>query len=118
MRRRMARRRDIGAAAGHFAAVLHEQGSVGDRWQVLSSCSNCALLEWVGQRRTVHLAFKTAAGPVVPLRIDEDELSLRKRERARFGHQAADMVQMTVRDHHQVYALWRKSRPAQVRLKP
>src|SRR6478672_7477853 len=118
MRRRMSRRRNVVHTAGDFAALLHEPGSVGDRRQVLPSCPNRALLEWVGQRRTVHLAFKTATGPVVPLRIDEDELSLRKRERARFGHQAADMVQVSVRDHDQIYALWRESGPSQVRLKP
>src|SRR5271168_5195703 len=114
----MSRRSNIVHAAGDFAALLHEPGSVGDRRQVLSSCSNCALLERVGQRRTVDLAFKTAAGPVVPLRIDEDELSLWKRQHARFRHQAADMVQVTVRDHDQIYALWRDSGPAQVRLEP
>src|SRR5580704_1716050 len=118
MRRRMSRRRNVVHTAGDFAALLDEPGSAGDRRQVLSSCSNCALLEWVGQRRTVDLAFEAATCPVVPLCIHEDELSLRKRERARFGHQAADMVEMTVRDHDQVYALWRNSRPAQVRLKP
>src|SRR6267378_4011337 len=118
MRRRMSRRRDIVHAAGDFAALLHEPGSVGDRRQVISSCPNRALLERVGQRRTVDLAFKTAAGPVVPLRIDEDELSLRKRQRARFRHQAADMVQVTVRYHDQIYALWRDSGPPQVRLEP
>src|ERR1700722_15289528 len=118
MRRRMSRRRNVVHTAGDFAALLHEPGSVGDRRQVLSSCSNCAPLEWVGQRRTVDLAFETATGPVVPLRIDEDELSLRKRERACFGHQAADMVQVTVRDHDQIYALWRYSGPSQVRPKP
>src|SRR5580693_7519788 len=118
MRRRMSGRSNIVHAAGDFAALFHEPGPIGDLRQVLSSCSNCALLEWVGQRRTVDLAFETAAGPVVPLRIDEDELSLRKRERARFAHQAADMVQMTVRDHDQVYALWGNSRSDQVRLKP
>src|ERR1700733_14173583 len=109
MRRRMSRRSNIVHAAGDFAALFHEPGPFGDRRQVLSSCSNCALLEWVGQRRIVDLAFETAAGPVVPLRIDEDELSLWKRERARFAHQAADMVQMTVRDHDQIYTLWRDS---------
>src|SRR5258708_31068329 len=118
MGRRMSRRRYIVQAGCDFAALLDEPGSVGDRWQVLSSRGNRALLERVGHRRTVDLAFVTAAGPVVPLRIDEDELSLRKRQRARFGHQAADMVQMTVRDHDQVYALWRNSRSDQVRLKP
>src|ERR1700722_16807287 len=118
MRRRMSRRRNIVHAAGDFAALLHEPGSVGDRWQVLPSCPNRALLERVGQRRTVDLAFKTAAGPIIPPRIDKDELSLWKRQRARFRDQAADMVQVTVRDHHQIYALWRDSGPAQVRLKP
>ena len=118
MRRRMSRRGNIVHAAGDFAALLHEPGTVGDRRQVLSSRDNRALLERIGHRRTVDLAFKTAAGPVVPLRIDEDELSLRKRQRARFRHQAADMVQVTVRDHHQIYALRRDSGPAQVRLEP
>src|SRR5882672_1556426 len=118
MRRRMSRRRNIVHAAGDLAALLYEPGSVGDRWQVLSSCLNRGHLERVGHRRTVDLAFVAAAGPVVPLRIDKDELSVRKRQRARFRHQAADMVQMTVRYHHQIYALWRDSGPAQVRLKP
>src|SRR6266478_9269169 len=117
MGRRMSRRRNIVHAASDLAALLHEPGSVGDRWQVLSSCPNRALLERVGHRRTVDLAFVTAAGPVVPLRIDKDELSLRKRQRARFRHQAADMIQMTVRRHHQVYALRRDCDPAQVCLK-
>src|SRR5260370_35235576 len=116
MRRRMSRRSNIVDAAGDFAALLDEPGPVGDRRQVISSCSNCALLEWVGQRRTVDLAFETATCPVIPLRIDEDELSLWKRERARFRHQAADMVQVTVRDHHQIYALCRDSGPTQPRL--
>src|ERR1700726_2306967 len=116
--RRMPPRRDILHAACDFAALLHEPGSVGDRWQVLSSRGNRGLLERVGHRRTVDLAFVTAAGPVVPLRIDKDELSLRKRQRARFRHQAADMVQVTVRHHDQIYALWRDSGPAQVRLEP
>src|ERR1700720_1419137 len=97
MGRRMSRRRNIVHAACDLASLLHESGSVGEWWQVLPSRGNRALLERVGHRRTVGLAFVTAAGPVVPLRIDEDELSLRKRRRARFGHQAADMVQMTVR---------------------
>src|SRR5271169_105615 len=112
----MSRRSNIVHAAGDFAALLHEPGSVGDRRQVLSSCANRALLERDGQRRTVDLAFKTAAGPVVPLHIDKDELSLWKRQRARFRHQAADMVEVTVRDHDQIYALWRDSCPDQVRL--
>src|SRR5580704_7753134 len=81
-----------------------------------ASRGNRGLLERVGHRQTVDLAFVTAAGPVVPLRIDKDELSVRKRQRARFRHQAADMVQVTVRDHDQIYALWRDSGPAQVRL--
>src|SRR5271155_408692 len=109
MRRRMSRRSNVAHTAGDFAALLHDPGSVGDRRQVLPSCSNCALLEWVGQRRTLDIAFETAAGPVVPLGIDEYELSPRKRQRARLRHQAADMVQMTVRDHDQIYALWRDS---------
>src|SRR6266478_8480759 len=114
----MSRRRDIMHAACDFAALLHEPGSVGDRWQVLSSCPNRGLLERVGHRRTVDVAFVTAAGPVVPLRVDKDELCLRKRQRARFRHQAADMVQVTVRYHDQIYALWRDSGPPQVRLEP
>src|SRR6266403_2939145 len=118
MGRRMSRRRSIVHAACDFAALLHEPGSVGDRWQVLSSCPNRALLERVGHRRTVDLAFVTAAGTVVPLRIDKDELSLRKRQCARFRHQAADMVQVTMRHHDQIYPLWRDSGPAQVRLAP
>src|SRR6202023_982970 len=118
MGRRMSRRRNIVHAACDFAALLHEQGPVGERWQVLSSRGNRALLERVGHRRTVDLAFVTAAGPVVPLRIDKDELSLRKRQRARFRHHAADVVQVTVRYHDKIYALWRDSGPAQVRLEP
>src|SRR5712664_4271507 len=118
MRRRMSRRRNIVHAAGDLAALLHEPGSVGNRWQVFLSCPNRGLLERVGHRRTVDVAFVTAAGPVVPLRVDKDELSLRKRQRARFRHQAADMVQVTVRYHDQIYALWRDSGPAQVRLEP
>src|ERR1700730_4269151 len=118
MGRRMSRRCNILHAACDFAALLHEPGSVGDRWQVLSHCPNRGLLERIGHRRTVDLAFVTAAGPVVPLRVDKDELSLRKRQRARFRHQAADVVQMTVRYHDQIYALWRDSGPAQVRLEP
>src|SRR6266481_6441032 len=114
----MSRRRNILHAACDFAALLDEPGSVGDRWQVLSSRGNRGLLERVGHRRTVDFAFVTAASPVVPLRIDKDELSLRKRQRARFRHQAADVVQMTVRYHDKIYALWRDSGPAQVRLKP
>src|ERR1700694_1689059 len=115
---RMSRRRNIVHAACDFAALPHEPGSVGDRWQVLSRCPNRGLLERAGHRRTVYLAFVTAAGPVVPLRIDKDELSLRKRQRARFRHPAADVVQMFVRRHNQIYALWRDSGPAQVRLEP
>src|ERR1700694_3060145 len=118
MGRRMSRSRNIVHAACDFAALLHEPGSVSDRWQVLSSRRNRALLERVGQRRTFDLGFVTAAGPVVPLRIDKDELTLRKRQRARFRHQAADMVQVTVRRHDQIYALWRDSGPAQVRVEP
>src|SRR6202030_1217761 len=118
MGRRMSRRSNIVNAARDLAALPHEPGSGGERWPVLSSRGNRALLERVGHRRTVDLAFVTAAGPVVPLRIDEDELSVRKRQRARFGHQAADMVQMTVRDHDQIYAFRRDSGPTQVRLKP
>src|SRR5436190_21593371 len=112
----MSRRCNIVHAACDFAALLDEPGSVGDRWQVLSSCPNRGLLERVRHRRIVDLAFVTAAGPVVPLRVDKDELSLRKRQRARFRHQAADMV--TVRRHDQIYALGRDSGPAQVRLEP
>src|SRR3984893_18194078 len=118
MGRRMSRRRNIVRASCDFAALPHEPGSVSDRWQVLSRCPNRGLLERVGHRRTVDLAFVTAAGPVVPLRIDKDELSLRKRQRARFRHHAADVVQVTVRYHDKIYALWRDSGPAQVRLKP
>src|SRR5260370_31270174 len=114
----MSRGRNIVHAACDFAALLHEPGSVGDRWQVLSSCRNRGLLERVGHRRTVDLAFVTVAGPVVPLRVDKDELSLRKRQRARFCHQAADMVEVTVRRHDQIYALRRDSGPMQVRPEP
>src|SRR5467141_2380909 len=118
MERRMSRRRNIVHAGCDFAALLHEPGSVGHRWQVLSSCPNRGLLERVGHRRTVDLAFVTVAGPVVPLRIDKDELSLRKRQRARFCNQDADMVEGAVRSHDPIYALWRDSGPAQVRLEP
>src|ERR1700732_2313903 len=116
MGRRMSRRRNIVHAACDFAALLHEPGSVGDRWQVLSRRNNRTLLERVGHRRIVDLAFVTDAGPVVPLRIDKDELSLRKRQRARFRQQATDMVQVTVRRNDQIYALGRYCGPAQVRL--
>src|SRR5580698_6645680 len=115
MERRMSRRRHIMRTACNFTALLHKPGSIGDRRQVLCR-GNGALLERVGQRRTVDLAFITTAGPVVPLHIDKDELSVRKRQRARFRHQAADMVQVTVRDHDHIYALWRHSGPPQVRL--
>src|ERR1700693_463100 len=118
MGRRMSRRRNIVHASCDFAALIHEPGSVGDRWQVLPSRGNRALLERVGHRRTVDLAFVAGAGPVVPLRIDKDELSLRKRQRARRRPHPADMVQMTVRRHDQIYALWRDSGPPQVRLEP
>src|SRR6202023_2678567 len=107
MGRRMSRRRNIVPAGCDFPALLYEPGSVGDGWQVISSCPNRALLELVGHRRTVDLTFVTAAGPVIPLRIDKGELSLRKRQRARFRHEAADMVQMTVRRHDQIYTLGR-----------
>src|SRR5580700_6744836 len=116
MGRRMSRRRHVVHAGCDFAALLHEPGSVGDRWQVLSSRENRALLERIGHRRTVDLAFVTAAGPVVPLRIDKGELSLRKRHHARFRDQAADVVQVTVRRYVQIYALWRDAGTAQVRL--
>src|SRR5712672_2347304 len=118
MGRRMSCRRNIVHAACDFAALLYEPASVGDRWQVLSSCLNRGLLEWLGHRRAVDLAFVAAAGPVVPLGVDKDELSLRKRQRARFFHQAADMVEVTVRRHDQIYALRRNFGPAQVRLEP
>src|SRR6202043_1158444 len=118
MGRRMSRRRNVMYAACDFAALLHKPGFVSDRWQVLLSGNNEGLLEWVGHWRTIDLAFVTATGPVVPLRIDKDELSLRKRQRARFRHQTADMIQVTVRYSDQIYALWRDSGPAQVRLEP
>src|SRR5580704_18320950 len=118
MGRRMPRRRNIVHAACDFAALLHEPGSVGDRWQVLSRRDNRTLLERIGHRRIVDLAFVTAAGPVVPFRIDKNELSLRKSQRARFRHQATDMIQVTVRHHDQIYAFWRDTGPAQVRLEP
>src|SRR5260370_42606582 len=95
MGRRMSRRRNIVHAAGDFAPFLQEPGSAVDRWQVLSSCSNRGLLERVGHRRTVNIAFVTIAGPVVPLRVDKDELSLRKLQCARLHYQAADMIQRT-----------------------
>src|ERR1700730_3276759 len=104
MGRRMSRPRNIVHAACDFAALLHEPGSVSDRWQGLSSCRNRPLLERRGHRRTVALVFVTAAGPVVPLRVDKDKLSLWKRERARFRHQAPNMIQVTVRRHDQIYA--------------
>src|ERR1700688_2631319 len=68
MGRRMSRRRYIVHAACDFSALLNEPGSVGDRRQVLSRRGNRGLLERVGHRRIVDLAFVTAAGPVVPLR--------------------------------------------------
>src|ERR1700676_4100835 len=74
MGRRMSRRRNIVHAACNFAALLHEPGSVGDRGQVVPSCPNRAVLELVGHRRTVDLTFVTAAGPVIPLLIDTDQL--------------------------------------------
>src|SRR5882724_8429422 len=107
MGRRMSRRRNIVHASCDFTALLHEPGSVGDGWQIILSCPDRPLLELVGHRRTVDLTFVTAAGPVIPLRIDKDELSLRKRQRARFRHEAADMVQMTLRRHDEIYALGR-----------
>src|SRR5580700_2540494 len=116
MGRRMSLRCNIVHAACDFAALRYETGSVGNRWQVLSSPDDRGLLERVGHRRTVDLTFVTTTGPVVPLRIDKDELSFRKRQRARFRHQAADMVQVTVRNHDQIYALRRDPGPAQVRL--
>src|SRR5258708_8727772 len=118
MGRRMSHSRNIVHASCDFTALLYEPASVGDRWQVLSSCPNRGLLERVGHRRAVDIAFVTAAGPVIPLRIDKDELSLRKRQRARFFHQAADMVEMTMRRHDQIDALGRNSGPAQIRLEP
>src|SRR5260370_14187307 len=114
----MAGGRNTLPAACDLAALFHEPGSVGDRWQVLSSRGNRGLLERVRHGRTVDLAFVTAAGPVVPLRIDKDESRLRRRQRAGLRHQAADMVQVTVRYHDQIYALWRDSGPPQVRLEP
>src|SRR5258708_10577266 len=118
MGRRMCRRSNIVRAACDFAGLLHKTGSAGDRWQVILSWPNEALLEGVGHRRTVDLTFVTAAGPVIPLRVDKDELSFRKRQRARFLNETADMVQMTVRRHDQIYALWRDSGPAQIRIEP
>src|SRR5260370_14240184 len=99
----MSGRSNIMHAACDSAALLHEPGSVGDRWQVLSGCANRGLLERVGHRRAVDLAFVTAAGPVVPLRIHKDEPSLRKRHRPRFGHQTTNTGQMTVPHHDQIY---------------
>src|SRR5712675_1345679 len=113
----MSGRGNIMHAAYDLTALLHEPGLVRDRWQVLGR-SDRGLLERIRHWRTVDLAFVTAAGPVVPLRIDKDELSLRKRQRARSRHQTADMVQMTVRRHDQIDALGRDSGPAQVRLEP
>ena len=48
MGRRMSRRRDIVYAACDFAALLYEPGSVGDRWQVLSSRDDRAFLNGSG----------------------------------------------------------------------
>src|ERR1700726_620071 len=115
MGRRMSRRWNIVHAACDFAPLLNESASVGDRWQVLCR-GNRGLLEWIGHRRTVDLVFVAAAGPVIPLRIDKDELSARKCQRTRFRHQAADMVEVTVRNHNQIYALRCNSGPAQVGL--
>src|SRR5271156_6377465 len=115
MGRRMSRRRNIVHAACDFAALLHEPGSVGDRWQVLSRRDNRALLERIGHRRTVDLAFVTAAGPVIPLRINKEKLRLRKRPRTGFRYQAADMIEVTVRRYDQIYALWPDFGAAQVR---
>src|ERR1700756_5144560 len=117
MGRRMSWRRDIVHAAGDFATLVHEPGSAGDRWQVLCR-GNRGLLERIGHRRTVDLAFVPAAGPVVPLRIDKDELSPRKHRSAQFRHQTADMVQVTMRNHDQIDALWRDSGSAQVLREP
>jgi len=50
-----------------------------------------AFFERVGIGEPVDLAFVTACRSSSSLRIDKDELSLRKRQRARFRHQAADM---------------------------
>src|SRR5258708_35435647 len=105
MGRRMSRRRYIVHAGCDFAALLDEPGSVGDRWQVLSSRGNRAVLERVGYRRTVDLAFVAASGPVVPFRIDKDESGLRKGQRARFRDKAAAVVKMNVRHADQSYAL-------------
>src|ERR1700722_6617085 len=116
MRRRMSRRRNIVHATCDFAALLHESGSDGDGWQVLSSCPNRTSLERVGHRRISDFAFVTVAGPVVPLRGDKDELSVRERQRARFRYQAADMVQVTMRNRDQIDALRRDSCPAHVLL--
>src|SRR5260370_38754796 len=114
MGRRMSRCRNIFHTACDLASLLAEPNSVGHRWQVISSCANHALLELVGHRRTVDLTFVTAAGPVIPLRIDKGELSLRKRQRARFRHKAADGVQMTVRRHDQFYPFGPDSGPSPV----
>src|ERR1700693_222037 len=48
-----------------------------------------------------------SAAPLIPMTLG----NMRAQE-------AADMVQVTVRYHDQIYALWRDSGPAQVRLQP
>src|SRR5260370_7150216 len=93
--RRMSRRRNIVHAACDFAALLHEPGSVGDRWQVILSCRNEALLEGVGHQRTVDLTFVTAAGPGVPALISKYPLCFRKLHPAHFLHPPPIMDQMT-----------------------
>src|SRR5260370_17369094 len=107
----MERGRNIVPPACYFAALVHKTGSAGDRWQVILSCPNEALLERVGHRRTVDLTFVTAAGPVIPLRVDKDELSFRKRQRARFLHETADIFQMTVRRPNHTYPPFPHSAP-------
>src|ERR1700733_9437742 len=83
MGRRMSRRRNVVHAGCDFAALLNEARSISDWWQVISSGLDRALLERFWHRRTVHLTFVKAAGPVIPLRIAKDEWSPRKRQRAR-----------------------------------
>src|ERR1700733_14265008 len=79
MRRRMSRRGNVAHTAGDFAALLHEpdRSATGGRFSRVAPI--VPFLNGVGQRRTVNLAFEPAAGPVVPLGIDEYELSPRIR---------------------------------------
>ena len=68
MRRRMSRRGNVAHTAGDFAALLHEPGSVGDRRQVLPSCSNRALLEWGRAAANCQPRFRTGCRSSSPTR--------------------------------------------------